>query len=192
MVSGVPAAKWVLPEYDTYTRKKIFSKNIVPFQTVSTICPANGQPIASVQQGNLSDYNRCVESAHAAWHEWTKVPAPKRGEIVRQIGNALRDKSEALGKLVSLEMGKPRLHHYSLPLVNSLQIIYRENSGRRNRRSSRIHRYMRLRDRFVQDVQWADSTVRTSRSRFIGKLESDWRGRSDQRFQFSSRRVWME
>lgn len=76
------------------------------FQVFTTHCPANGLPIASVQQGNLSDYNRCVESASEAWQQWVEIPAPKRGEVVRQIGNALRDKIEPLGKLVSLEMGK--------------------------------------------------------------------------------------
>lgn len=74
-------------------------------QVITTISPANGQPIAAVQQANLSDYERCVESASRAWQTWVDIPAPKRGEIVRQIGNALRSKLEPLGKLISLEMG---------------------------------------------------------------------------------------
>lgn len=47
-----------------------------------------------------------MSNALDAWKYWSDIPAPKRGEIVRQIGNALRDKLEPLGKLVSLEMGK--------------------------------------------------------------------------------------
>jgi len=47
-----------------------------------------------------------VSNALDAWKYWSDIPAPKRGEIVRQIGCALRAKLEPLGKLVSLEMGK--------------------------------------------------------------------------------------
>ncbi|XP_075220107.1 aldehyde dehydrogenase 7 family member A1 [Lycorma delicatula] len=75
-------------------------------QIITSICPANGKPIAQVQQGNKEDYENCVKAAQEAWHVWADLPPPKRGEIVRQIGNALRDKLEPLGKLVSLEMGK--------------------------------------------------------------------------------------
>lgn len=44
-------------------------------------------------------------AADEAWKDWVELPAPRRGEIVRQIGNALRDNLQPLGKLVSLEMG---------------------------------------------------------------------------------------
>jgi len=71
-----------------------------------SFCPSNGQPIATVHNGNEQDYNRCVSNALDAWKYWSDLPAPKRGEIVRQIGNALREKLEPLGKLISLEMGK--------------------------------------------------------------------------------------
>ncbi|XP_059483963.1 alpha-aminoadipic semialdehyde dehydrogenase isoform X2 [Neocloeon triangulifer] len=74
--------------------------------TVTSICPANGRPIAEVQQGSVEDYERCVKSAQEAWQTWVDIPAPKRGEIVRQIGDALRAKLQPLGQLVSLEMGK--------------------------------------------------------------------------------------
>jgi len=47
-----------------------------------------------------------VLNALDAWKYWSDIPAPKRGEIVRQIGSALRQKLEPLGKLVSMEMGK--------------------------------------------------------------------------------------
>ncbi|VVC44310.1 Aldehyde dehydrogenase, glutamic acid active site,Aldehyde dehydrogenase N-terminal [Cinara cedri] len=73
---------------------------------ITSFCPANGLPIASVRNGNKADYDRCVSNAREAWKYWSDMPAPKRGEIVRQIGNALREKLEPLGKLISLEMGK--------------------------------------------------------------------------------------
>jgi len=73
---------------------------------IETFCPTNGRPIARVRQASLDDYNVGVGKAWEAWTVWSEVPAPKRGEIVRQIGDALRQKLELLGKLESLEMGK--------------------------------------------------------------------------------------
>eukprot|EP00092_Neocalanus_flemingeri_P065917 GFUD01080231.1.p1 GENE.GFUD01080231.1~~GFUD01080231.1.p1 ORF type:complete len:561 (-),score=159.29 GFUD01080231.1:193-1821(-) len=75
-------------------------------EVVTSFSPANGQPIASVVTGNLADYESCVVEAEKAWQMWADVPAPHRGEIVRQIGHELRENLEPLGKLVSLEMGK--------------------------------------------------------------------------------------
>ncbi|CAH3188474.1 unnamed protein product [Porites evermanni] len=75
-------------------------------EIVTSICPSNGQPIARVRQGSLDDYNETVKLAKDAWKSWAMTPAPKRGEIVRQIGQALRDNLENLGKLVALEVGK--------------------------------------------------------------------------------------
>lgn len=75
-------------------------------QTIESICPANGQVIASIVTGSLTDYNQAVDESVKAWHQWVELPAPKRGEIVRQIGNALREKKKQLGQLISLEMGK--------------------------------------------------------------------------------------
>ena len=68
--------------------------------------PVDGNRIASVGTCGQEDYEKVVTSAQAAFIEWRKWPAPKRGEIVRQIGDALRAKKEPLGKLVSYEMGK--------------------------------------------------------------------------------------
>ncbi|XP_074787568.1 alpha-aminoadipic semialdehyde dehydrogenase isoform X2 [Athene noctua] len=75
-------------------------------EVVTTYCPANNEPIASVRQASLEDYEETVKKAKEAWKVWADIPAPKRGEIVRQIGDALRQKIKALGSLVSLEMGK--------------------------------------------------------------------------------------
>ncbi len=72
---------------------------------VQSVSPATGEVIAEVSQGNVDDYDACVVEARKAWSTWADVPAPKRGEIVRQIGVALREKLEPLGKLVSMEMG---------------------------------------------------------------------------------------
>jgi aldehyde dehydrogenase (NAD+) len=78
-----------------------------PGQAAKTIVsPADGRPIASVFQATLADYETVVQAAQAAFPVWRLVPAPKRGDIVRQIGNELRHHKEALGKLVSYEMGK--------------------------------------------------------------------------------------
>lgn len=56
--------------------------------------------------GNSDNYNEAVEESKKAWKLWIDVPAPQRGEIVRQIGNALRERKSDLGQLISLEMGK--------------------------------------------------------------------------------------
>ncbi|MDX9925005.1 MAG: aldehyde dehydrogenase family protein [Ignavibacteriaceae bacterium] len=68
--------------------------------------PVDGKYIASVYQASEQDYNFLMEKAHQAYLQWRCVPAPKRGEIVRQIGDVLRINKEALGTLVSYEMGK--------------------------------------------------------------------------------------
>ena len=68
--------------------------------------PTDGRLIASVKIANKSDYELIVEKAQEAFKIWQRVPAPKRGEIVRQIGMALRQYKELLGRLVTLEMGK--------------------------------------------------------------------------------------
>lgn len=64
------------------------------------------QPIAEVVEGSLEDYEEGLKACEEASKIWMQMPAPKRGEIVRQIGDALRAKLQHLGRLVSLEMGK--------------------------------------------------------------------------------------
>ncbi len=68
--------------------------------------PATGKVIARVRQATGEEYEACVAAAHAAFLRWREVPAPKRGEVVRKLGNAMREKKDALGRLVTLEMGK--------------------------------------------------------------------------------------
>lgn len=66
----------------------------------------DGQHIASVRQGSWNDYEMIMEQAQEAFKSWRMMPAPKRGEIVRQLGDAFRRHKEDLGRLVSYEMGK--------------------------------------------------------------------------------------
>ena len=73
-----------------------------------SVNPATGEPIARVAMAGRAEYERAVEAAERAFGVWRATPAPKRGEIVRQIGNALREKKAALGALVTLETGKIR------------------------------------------------------------------------------------
>ncbi len=68
--------------------------------------PANGELIAAVNQVSEKDYEKIISTAEKAFEVWRKVPAPKRGEIVRQIGLKLREYKAELGTLVSYEMGK--------------------------------------------------------------------------------------
>ncbi|ELK11611.1 Alpha-aminoadipic semialdehyde dehydrogenase [Pteropus alecto] len=75
-------------------------------EVITTYCPANNEPIARVRQASVADYEESVKKAREAWRIWAEIPAPKRGEVVRQIGDALREKIQVLGSLVSLEMGK--------------------------------------------------------------------------------------
>ncbi|MDB5087106.1 MAG: Aldehyde dehydrogenase, thermostable [Mucilaginibacter sp.] len=70
------------------------------------VSPTDGKKIASVKFATADNYNQAVEQAQKAFINWRTVPAPKRGEIVREIGNALRANKESLGALVSYEMGK--------------------------------------------------------------------------------------
>ena len=68
--------------------------------------PVDGKMIGRVNSANEANYDAVVEAAQRAAEEWKSWPAPRRGEIIRQIGNALREHKEDLGALVSYEMGK--------------------------------------------------------------------------------------
>jgi aldehyde dehydrogenase (NAD+) len=70
------------------------------------VSPVNGKHIASVYQASEKDFDKIIRTAESAFLYWREVPAPKRGEIVRQIGLKLRQYKEPLGNLVSYEMGK--------------------------------------------------------------------------------------
>ncbi len=70
------------------------------------ISPVDGKEIATVKIANQADYDTLILKAQEAFLVWRSMPAPKRGEIIRQYGDVLRANKEALGKLVSYEMGK--------------------------------------------------------------------------------------
>ncbi|MDX5478127.1 MAG: aldehyde dehydrogenase family protein, partial [Cyclobacteriaceae bacterium] len=73
---------------------------------ISSFSPADGALIGKVQVTDEESYEKVIAQAQDAFKVWRNMPAPQRGEIVRQIGNALRDVKADLGKLVSYEMGK--------------------------------------------------------------------------------------
>lgn len=68
--------------------------------------PTTGESIARVIQATESTYDAVVRQAEDTFKTWRTVPAPKRGQVIRDFGNALRELKEPLGELVSLEMGK--------------------------------------------------------------------------------------
>ncbi len=74
--------------------------------SLDSVSPVDGKKIASITITDDPGYEAVVNQALKAWPEWRKWPAPRRGEIVRQIGEALRADKDALGHLVSYEMGK--------------------------------------------------------------------------------------
>ncbi|RYY55191.1 MAG: aldehyde dehydrogenase family protein [Chitinophagaceae bacterium] len=76
------------------------------FQEIDSVSPVDGKRIATVSAADEQSYDQVMDKAAEAFRVWRTWPAPKRGEVVRQIGEALREKKEALGQLVSYEMGK--------------------------------------------------------------------------------------
>ncbi|HEX4299372.1 MAG TPA: aldehyde dehydrogenase family protein [Gammaproteobacteria bacterium] len=75
-------------------------------KVIESINPATGQVLAKVHCATEADYEQVMKDAEAAFKIWREVPAPKRGEAVRLVGDELRKHKDALGSLVSLEMGK--------------------------------------------------------------------------------------
>src|SRR6185437_10749115 len=74
-------------------------------EKIDCYSPVDGKLIASINAVNRKTYDSIVKQSEAAFAEWRIWPAPKRGEIVRQIGEALRKYKDPLGRLVSYEMG---------------------------------------------------------------------------------------
>ncbi|MDE2346395.1 MAG: aldehyde dehydrogenase family protein, partial [Gammaproteobacteria bacterium] len=75
-------------------------------EVLESINPATGKPIARVACATVDDYECVIRDAQTAFRAWREVPAPKRGEAVRLIAEALRRHKHHLGSLVALEMGK--------------------------------------------------------------------------------------
>lgn len=75
-------------------------------EVITSVSPVDGKNIAAVRSAEIQDYETVIAKAQAAFVEWRKVPAPLRGEVVRQLGERLREQKDHLGALVSYEMGK--------------------------------------------------------------------------------------
>jgi aldehyde dehydrogenase (NAD+) len=75
-------------------------------EKIDSYSPVDGKLIASVNSASEADYEAVILKAQEAFAEWRMIPAPKRGEIVRQLAEKIREYKEPLGKLVSYEMGK--------------------------------------------------------------------------------------
>jgi len=86
----------------TSTGSKWFSHG----DLIESYSPVDGHLIGKVKTSTKEDYEKAMKAATEAFKTWRLVPAPKRGEIVRQMSEELRKHKEALGKLVSYEMGK--------------------------------------------------------------------------------------
>ena len=84
----------------------IGSRPLISDQFISSFSPVDSQLIGSVSETTQAQYHEVIAAAQAAQVLWREVPAPKRGEAVRVFGNKLREQKEALGMLVSYEMGK--------------------------------------------------------------------------------------
>ena len=82
------------------------SNNFSNGEIIESYSPVDGKLIGKVKTTTRADYDKVMDVAITAFSTWRDVPAPQRGEIVRQFGNKLRDLKEPLGKLVSYEMGK--------------------------------------------------------------------------------------
>ncbi len=80
--------------------------NFANGKIIESYSPADGTLIGKVKTSSKEDYEKAMQKASEAFLEWRMVPAPKRGDIVRQMGDELRKFKEPLGKLVSYEMGK--------------------------------------------------------------------------------------
>ena len=75
-------------------------------ETIISYSPVDGAKIGEVISATEEDYHKCIDAGLKSFATWKMMPAPQRGEIVRQFGEALRENKEALGALVSYEMGK--------------------------------------------------------------------------------------
>ena len=73
---------------------------------IAAVSPVDGSLLGNVQTATVEDYENLIERAEHAFLSFRKIPAPQRGELVRQFGNKLREKKLDLGQLVSWEMGK--------------------------------------------------------------------------------------
>lgn len=83
-------------------------KNNTTNKPLTSFSPVNGEKLGDISPATAADYEQIIDRANKAFAIWRMVPAPKRGEIIRQIGDALRLHKDSLGSLVSMEMGKSK------------------------------------------------------------------------------------
>ncbi len=103
---GMQEAMQALGLKETNDGTSTGSDNFGSGKTISSYSPTDGSLIGKVTTTTQADYDKVMSTASAAFLEFRKMPAPQRGEIVRQFGNKLRELKTPLGKLVSYEMGK--------------------------------------------------------------------------------------
>ncbi|WP_462268110.1 L-piperidine-6-carboxylate dehydrogenase [Mucilaginibacter sp.] len=101
----------VLQQLDIWPENEACSTGLNHSSSAGTILkdicsPVDGSRIAAVRMATEADHSQVIAQAQQAFLQWRQWPSPKRGEIVRQIGQALRERKDALGQLVSYEMGK--------------------------------------------------------------------------------------
>ena len=96
----------VLESIDLFRDPRVVDAASADDGCVVSYNPATEEPLAAVRLQSRADYDSAVERAQIVQRQWRRLPAPKRGEIVRRIGLALREHETALGELVTLEMGK--------------------------------------------------------------------------------------
>ncbi len=77
-------------------------------EVITSYNPSNGEPIATVVQATPEGFQQVVSQSETSFQMWRTIPAPKRGLVVRDLGNAVRELVQPLGELISLEMGKIR------------------------------------------------------------------------------------
>ena len=75
-------------------------------EKIESFSPVDGKLIGTIKSGSRTDFDEIIKNSKKAFKEFRQIPAPKRGELVRQFGNKLREEKELLGTLVSYEMGK--------------------------------------------------------------------------------------
>jgi len=103
---GIPEALKALGIKDTNLGTSTGSNWFANGETLKSVSPVDGQLIGQVQVSTAEDYEHVLKTATEAYLSFRQIPAPKRGELVRQFGDKLREYKEPLGKLVSYEMGK--------------------------------------------------------------------------------------
>ena len=134
--------------------------------------PIDGRELARVATDSAKTLEAKITRADAAFRDWRSVPAPRRGELVRLIGEELRAAKEPLGALVTVEC--------------------RQDPAGRSRRGAGDDRHLRLRGRPVAPALRPDHRLRTAGSPDDGDLAPARPGRGDHRLQLSRRRLGVE